>query len=389
MIIKFGAKQISCMMLFCPSVFFFARMVNSDGTISRVLNQIVLLLLFFKLIYDVIQTRRLAQIFVLFNIGLLVAINLVRHGIFYIMHADFYLFVLFLVVGTLFSDERYLFAIKQTVDNKRKVECALRMYYLLLLICILFFNGVRVSNEWGISMPILYGPSEVPHGLAYMQSVLFVLAYYWYIKSREKKYLFWMILSVICCFWTGARSGILGMTLIIIFLYAHTKNTNKKVLVSLCIVCVLLFLGTFTNVLTRNPVVEKTLSAFSNGSISNGRERFVEYLVDYYTHQTSLGEKIFGISMIDLRNIMEIRWKTGIHAHNDIINSLVGFGYFGLVLFCQSLLKLCRHLSSYIFMLLFLLVLALSNGLYMYANFTFCIPIIIVILKITIEGERR
>lgn len=84
---------------------------------------------------------------------------------------------------------------------------------------------------------------------------------------------------------------------------------------------------------------------------------------------------------------MKIRWYVEIHAHNDFVNVLVGFGVLGLLGYVFSFLNIIKRTPKRLLLLMVLMVLAWFNGLYMYVSFVPTIPIIMVFYRYILSGE--
>ena len=137
-----------------------------------------------------------------------------------------------------------------------------------------------------------------------------------------------------------------------------------------------LYLLFFTDFLYNNPIIQKTIQALSQTSgITNGRTDFNSYLSSVYSEKLTLIEKILGCGIDKLRYFMSLRYATALHAHNDLLNSLLGMGAVGLILYLRYLLSLCKTNAEWIKVFIPIFVLAFTNGLFMYTAFTPCLAI--------------
>ena len=85
--------------------------------------------------------------------------------------------------------------------------------------------------------------------------------------------------------------------------------------------------------------------------------------------------------MNNVRNVMKLDSTIGvaIHAHNDYVNALCGYGIVGMILFVMLQLKPLKLRAPFIFCIMLeglLFILSYYNGLAMYSVFT---PVLIVV----------
>lgn len=377
--IKLSLKLFICNIIFYFPVLYMLLYMINDG-LARNLVQILLILLVcaeLKLILsnscNNIKVNLIYSIYLFF----IIIIEVILWGYYYLFNLDFYGYILLLFLFIVFSDKSYLECMHNIIINKNKFKKLIFAFYFLLIFSILFMHGLQVNDTWGISLPVLYGPFEIPHGLSYTMIILYCLASVHLHRTGKKVYLALMIIAAICSVWTGVRSGVLALGIVILSDYFSIRNVSKKFIIGGGIICVLVYLALFTDILSNNPIMQKTNNAISRGTISNGREMFSNYLMNFYVNIFSLFQKLFGISITGIRELMYIRWGTNIHAHNDFINILMGYGIIGFVPFIYGLIRLCRQAPKYIYLLLVLGVLAYYNGLFMYVGFSPCIPILV------------
>lgn len=381
--IQLSLKNCLCNLVFYFPVLYMLFYMISDSLARNLVQLLLILLLLAELKYCAANKvgYRIKDSFYIIYLAVLVCVSAVLHGLAYLFHLDFYAFILLLLIFRVFSHEQYLTYLQGLVAKENKTLRMIMIYYALLLISIIFMNGLQVSDSWGITLPVLYGPFEIPHGLAYTQLIIYCLSSIQYKNTRKKIYGGIMILVAICSIWTGVRSGFVALIILMLSDYLSVHSLSKKIFVGGGIVCIFLYLYLFTDVLNNNPIMQKTSDAISRGSASNGREQFTEYIMTYYTHLSSTFEKIFGIGITGIRNLMDIRWGNAIHAHNDFVNVLVGYGIVGMIPFLRELVRFSRKAVKCFFPLLILGFLAYYNGLFMYVGFSPCIPILILFYR--------
>ncbi len=345
-------------------------------------NRYVLVILVMMYIYynKKVACKKIGTFFA-FNVLLIsyTCYYLISHGISMVFHSDYYSFVLIILLFFSFSDQgvRQRFTVFFRKFEKMYMASVISTF-VALIVSIAFLDGLH--KGFGISLPILYGPYSVPHELGYaltgMYCGLGLLS-----ERNEKKIKVLKIICVILVIWTAARSAVIAIALVICADYLSIKRRSLKLIIGAVLVCAGLYIFLFTDVLYNNPLMQKTLLSISNGSITNGRERFASIILDYYSNNTSIIQKILGIGMGKLREIMLYNPTigVGIHAHNDYVNALVGFGVFGLIVFVigQTKMFIVAKSKPYALMLeMLIFILAFYNGIAMYTVFT---PILIIV----------
>lgn len=373
--------------LFYPSIYLLCSMVGLESFLSRLmwLSSLIVLVLDAS---KITRSNRQAR-FSLVYIIVLAIINALLFGYSYVFHIDCYGYMLLLSLFSIYSNEVRLNRLKKVAFIHRNGIKLLISFYFLLLISVLFLNGARMGSVWGLSLPVLYGPYSVTHNLAYQLIIMYAAASLNFRRSKKGIYLIFMIASVLCCIWTAARSGLLALAVVILTDYFSVRKASVKTVIAAAGLFVLLYLGLFTDFLTNNPIVQKSIISAQGGSISNGRELFSAYVMNYYLTSTSFIQKLFGVSLYTIRSLLKVRWFVEIHAHNDFVNILVGFGIYGLIGFIYSLLKLVGHTPKRILFLLVLIILSWYNGLYMYVSFVPAIPVLMVFYREILSGVKE
>lgn len=303
-----------------------------------------------------------------------------RFSTFQLTHSDYYTFWLLVFCFLSYSKEQTLVKFNGYLARKKKIFLySVGAFFGLIIYSILFQNGLHTG--YGSAIPVLYGPYDVPHVLAYACIGIYCELSLVEDRYNHKTVLFFKFICVLCTVWTAARSGVLAIALVLVVDYLKMKKRSKKVLVFIVASIVGLYLLLFTDVLYNNPLIQKTISAAAAGSITNGRSRFTSILLNYYSNYTSIVEKTFGIGMNNVRNVMKLDSTIGvaIHAHNDYVNALCGYGIVGMILFVMLQLKPLKLRAPFIFCIMLeglLFILSYYNGLAMYSVFT---PVLIVV----------
>lgn len=346
--------------------------------ISDSLSRKVALLFLVLIVFHMLLSCKKRNFITLTIIFLLVLLNAIRFGFSYIIHQDFYGYILLLLVFSYYTDASNIKRLEVELIKEKKSVRTIVLFFATILFSIIEGQGLRKSSEWGVSMPMLYGPYGLPHSLAYQILLIYLLASTLYHKSKKKKYLMVMAIACISVVWTGVRSAFLALTILILCDYNSIKRPSLKALLLVSGGLVFVYLLLFTDIIKNNPIVQKTLTALSKGSISNSRDDFNNYLSGIFKNSMNFFEKLFGIGMQQLRKTMYLRYATELHAHNDVMNTLVGMGVVGFSLFLYYFFSFCRRTKKGLWVFLILMSLAYTNGLYMYIAFTPCIPIVLI-----------
>ena len=263
------------------------------------------------------------------------------------------------------------------MEQKRLIGAGI-IYFSVLLISMIGFGGI--VNTWGIIS--IKGPYEINHELAYIALALAALYAVLYKINNIKIYLLFQCLCYLIVVASGVRTA--AVVLLINVFWEFVKlNVNKKISFTLFGMLILLVIATQTDLLTNNPIMQKNASAEESGNLTNGRTAFWSEDIQYYMDDTHLKEKVLGIGIGNIRNINSKAFGMNIHAHNDILNILIGFGAIYMLLFSSTIFRFCRFKNGHLFFLE-LLVFIMGNGLYMY-SIVFCLPMI----KIYFMKEER
>lgn len=351
------------LIFYCPT--FLGLYCVSDGIARR--YAIMILILFFIVS---IKNKHKKTYFLLFVLLVLIVYNYFFYGLDYITHQDFYGYILILLAYDYFSYEKKII----TIDNKltkNKITTVLAIFYVLVILSVLVKGGLRYSNSWGTTMPLLYGPYDLPHELAYQLLFCFALSSIGLHKYRKKVFFVFMVVNSVLLIWTAVRSAFLVLFIMWIFEYISLRGTSRKTLILFTVLFIFLYLVLFTDAFANNPIVQKTLDALSKSSgITNSRTDFNKYLFDIFVNELNFKEKFLGIGIDKLKYLMHLRYGSYLHAHNDVLNSLIGMGIVGFLLFFKKYIDFCLVNKSWIITFFLVFVLLFTNGLFMYVALT-------------------
>lgn len=349
------------------------------------LAKIVLVFLVVIFCYFIKHTSRRCFIFVCSFLCIYVFYNSINYHLFQVKHSDFYTFVLLGLVFAVYSQKKIIDKFYVYLSSRERTFLIEEIiFFIVLVYTIAFNNGLKVN--FGSKIPVLYGPYEVPHMLGYILIILYCLNAFFQRMSKKKVFMILKMLCTILVIWTAARSAVLGLSIIIFADFILIKNINRKFVILGISVIGFLYLFLFTDFIIDNPLMQKTLSAIDNGSITNGRETFSGIAMRYYNENTSFVEKLFGIGMNNVRTLFlhTSTIRVAIHAHNDYVNALVGYGVVGLGLYIIGQImqiKVVQDWKMKFLIQLFIFILAYYNGFAMYAMFTPCLIVIYVLMN--------
>ena len=269
--------------------------------------------------------------------------------------------------------------IKYFLTRKKNFIAYVSIFFIIVAVSAIFFNGLKLG--YGSKIPVLYGPFNIAHKLAYLLIVIYCGISLFDLGNKSKTIIAVKIICVVCIVNTAVRSAVLATAVLLIVDFLSIKSINKKTLVISALFIILGFMATCTDILINNPLIEKTIYAAKvGGSITNGRGRFRQIIIAYYATQTTIIEKIFGIGLSGVIEAIYSVIGVKIQAHNDYVNLLAGYGIIGVVSFviCQlRLSRACKRTISVILMQLFIFILAYYNGFALYTMLTSSLPIVV------------
>ncbi|MBQ8527200.1 MAG: O-antigen ligase family protein [Lachnospiraceae bacterium] len=376
--------------MYYHTVYMLLAVISPESSLK---NKWALLFLVCIYLYYNNRVRRVNRIAFIFNNVFLIGYTLyiaLKCGFSQVLHVDYYSYVLLMYVFLTFSNVDVVMRFKKfLVCYHKKFLISTIMFFSLLLVSILIRNGLRVGQ--GSSIPVLYGPYSIPHGLAYSLIGIYCAVSILYNTYHKNFYLILKGVCILCTIWTATRSAVLALAFIIFADYLSIRKPRVKVML-VYIACIAFFyLLFFTDIITNNPLVQKTITAMGTGSITNGRERFAAIVMDYYYNFTTISEKVFGIGMEAVRGSLKNNptVNVAIHAHNDYVNALCGYGVCGLLIYIGGqllALKINKKVWNKLLLQLFLFILIYYNGLAMYMVLT---PVLLIIYAFFLSAEEN
>ena len=374
-------KIVGNLIFFYPLVYIFLYTIEPG--ISRRFFIILFILLIMGSLKSVIEADkyRIRNILVLFMLGLVSSGVIMRSGASEIFtNQDIYGFMGLILIFSLMTQDDYREEVLRLCIDLKKYKIVIFGFFFMVLIGIIFKNGLRAEG-WGVSVPLLYGQFEIPHSLAYMLLGIYALSSIQFMISKSKLALYTMGLSFVCVVWTGVRSALVSLLVLLVLDFIKIKNKNKKIITIFCLLVGVALLATFTDILTNNPLMQKTANAAAKGTVSNGRDEFAQVLIGYYLLMENMTQRIVGIGINGIRQVMFSVYGTAIHAHNDVLNVLLGYGFAGTLVFWSSFISFCHKVKHGYLVFIILFVLALTNGLFMYISFSPTVVIISIYIQ--------
>lgn len=357
-------------------------------------NRFILLLLFVGYIYlmrddseknqgfEIIITNSLMIIYILYTF--------MNSGLYGVTHSYFYdyIFLIIMILNFRKKENRHEFFDYLIVNKNR---------YLVYLLCFLGIILSSIVTKAGIGMSsgslVLRGPFITPHYLSYI-----CIGAYCSIGVLSEDFPRWLVmvirvLLVAIIIMTGVRSTALGMAILIVFEYCSLRKFKNKALVLAVAVLAFLYFALGTDILVDNPIIQKSIYAVQhNGSLTNNREWFREVALNYYRNHATIIQHLFGVGMINEVEAIYSSVGVHIHAHNDYVNALVGYGIIGFLIMVGgqvSILNFNRNRLATFFMNLFVFILTFYNGFALYTMLVATLPSLVLFFEIKGSDKKN
>lgn len=363
-----------------PTLYFAICLFSIDVAAKFVIAEIVIT--FFFLAHLMLKKNKIISLltFALF-LFLYVCYVFLNEGFLAIIHSYFYTYVFMFMMLILCSMSSFRADFLRWISQKKHVirfKIYIVILFLLFAFSIFFMNGFRAFD--GYETKYFVGPFSYAHPIAYIMLSTYAAAYLYRNLTKEKMFFSCIqILSFLFIVLTGVRSAFLAIIILIFLDILSLKQKNKIRIILLLSTLFICVLASRPSLILNNPVFEKTIVAASNGSVSNGRETFRQVSLEYFHSTSDLVVRFFGVGMSNLVNNMYAHIHMVIHAHNDYVNLLVGYGYLGFVLMilCQAISSI--NFKSKVFFAgyhVFIFILAYFNGFALYSCMMMSFPFI-------------
>ncbi len=277
------------------------------------------------------------------------------------------------------TNKRYINILKEVFITNKKILFIINICILVLFL-ITFVTGYGWYEVWGGRQ--FRGVIPFPHDACYFFAGLqvnFIIFYNIFDKKIIKKISFIaVIIYLIFSLFTNARAAFiipLFSTLYFLYKVFYKKYIVTYFLISipLSIILIMILFGQIDmHFLDEIPILNKFISLSKEGDTLSSRDIIWNNITYSYEHFT-INDKIFGkgTEFTQKLNLMEMGRK--LWAHNDLLESLVAIGYYGLGLYLVSLILLLKRSGNLLFLVVILFV-AFFNGLFVYPQIIIAIP---------------
>ena len=379
--LKLCRMLIQCFVLFSFTTFTYS-LWPSFFPINRVLGFVIILLAISLYMRQIKKN----EIVILILTGMLVLINLVVSSIDRtqsVNDAIYWMTVILLLmklsnpyIRGRFSEE--LFKCRKLIKFVVILNNAVVIYSLL--------TPSGYSTAWGGTFFRGFAYSEHSLSCACCISLVLTMVFLKEYKNVFIKML-WMIPCSVAILQSGARTYIVSLIVIWYFFYRYCID---KISVKLFIVPIFIVVAIYF-ILNSGFLEKMTTSATNQYSslnpvepFTNGRTAF--WAIDLQAYlQGNLFYKIFGHGFDYIYYINQTRYGLRIWAHNDFINVLLCNGILGIITYFYSYICIFREAwknlkkLDAILLSLFLVIIALINGLFVYQHYLYSFIIIYVL----------
>ena len=287
-------------------------------------------------------------------------------GYYYWFNNDVYLFWLFLA-NIFYWDTKKIKILKEYIIENKKIAI-FNAYFTTVTSVLSIFLGVGFVHAQGTV--VFTGFFSLEHMLAYHILVTYMLLLVVEENEQDNRHIILKLILSIFLLLTAVRSAVIVLTLLLIYDFFQVGK-KEKILISLCTIIIL---GILLNskIINTLPLLTKTQAAVLNGDATNGRTVLSAIGYRYYLKNTNIIQKLFGIGIDNIRQ--KVYWNN-LHAHNDFINILLGYGGVYVSIVIVGLINFCKAKRG-ILAFLIIAILAYFNGFYMYTEAVVALPII-------------
>lgn len=301
-------------------------------------------------------------------------------GTIYNLNTIFYFpfFILFFTLITDYKNKVKLYLIKRI----NYIHCIIIIWTLLVGISIFlptsYVTGWGGAKYFGSYTGTIFrlGPTAV--------FVCSLIILYRLIKKKKGSFLYFLI-PLYSFFMGGSRTYlVLGVSLL--FIYLYLSLSKKTFLISIIPILFIIVFFIFNSSMADK--IESTIG--SNyyggvlGALSNGRTYFwVEDIKAFYG--TSLFNRLFGngfnfVYDVNLKTMNSLIW-----AHNDFIQLLTTYGYFGLLIYCLTFFNLFKSVKKDIIFTIIIIFIWFFNAMFNMFYTYFCSMLSFPILLLSYE----
>ncbi len=260
---------------------------------------------------------------------------------------------------------------------------------IILLVNILFmFLDLGYSNEYsGLwSLRAFRGIYSDPHQCAYHICALLIIFLIVAKKNSKICNLFLIFGYLYCTCITGARiPTVLALFFGGIFFINYVINPFKQQrieskLLKLFILVIIAMFAVFL-IMKYTSFGQKTIESFTIGDVDSGRSILRERDIELFK-KGNIIHKLFGYGTATVLEYHgSFKYSNQIWAHNDFLQILCGMGLLMLLCYIWSWISLLKSAKKESFMsvifVIFLILVAYYNGLYIHTRLVFVIPLLL------------
>lgn len=267
-----------------------------------------------------------------------------------------------------------------------------KIFWILIVISIIFicsfFSPKGWLYVWGGKQFI--GVISFPHDACYFFSGIqsCYMALYFIFNSKIVKKICFLGNTVFMIFalLTNARTPfIISAFIFLFFIYKITKRKYITVYFLITIPIAIILIAMIFNLIDYDllyniPILNKFFVTIERGNITNSRDIMWSSIINSYKESFNIIDKFFGKGSYFSQSINLFVMGSPLWAHNDFLEILVCMGYYGTYLYTYSIYSIFKRSKNVVFVIILILA-AFFNGVFVYRQILFFIPIITLILS--------
>lgn len=367
--------------LIAPVLYTFLSVINGSYAVKFIFYFTIIsfIYLFFKILLK--SKKKMVIVLALFSLYVFYIITL--RGIGSVLNLYFYSYIFLFSVELFCIDENFRqnFTMYFNNNSKRFLIYAY-IIFILILYSILYKNGYRKDSSGAF---FLYGPFSLPHTLAYIMLVLYCGISLYDKENKKMIAIIAKFFAVVCIMLSAVRSATIGLIILMFIDLFSMKSKSKKSIIIFIAIIGFIYVYTQTDMIKNSPLMIKTQYASNvGGSASSGREIYREIALKAYMNDSNVLHRFLGVGIEGVTNYIYEAIHVRIQAHNDYVNTLVGYGILGLFIFVLLQIKVCKNFKSNnngLIFFIFIFLLGFYNGFVFYVMLTSSLPVIVVFFE--------
>jgi len=218
----------------------------------------------------------------------------------------------------------------------------------------------------------------------------------YFIFSREKKTIIYMIVPLYCFLMCGSRTY-LGVGLLVILLFWYIYTPKKQYFIFSLIPLGVLMIYLIFNSAAIDKILSKTGKGYYDyiGTLTSGRSIFWKIDLQQFFSNNFINQ-LLGCGLNYSYEVTDAYYTSAHWAHDDFIEILLSFGYLGLILYLYTILTLIKTYiprtiipkTVIILSILIWLLNALFNMFYTYTCSMVCFPIMLAAINYYYREEN-